>query len=127
MDDEINYSINYFERKIDDYQKKITECTIEINDCRNKISDLKNSKNSYEYLHTIIDQVNIEPGRLINVQDQIKIIEDIKNNLANSHRILKDKEDGLFMHVDNIRYVFKCENKECPRWFSAKYGHLFKK
>lgn len=63
-------------------------------------------------------------GALNDIKDRRQIYDDIKNDIPDELNNLGHIE-GLFVHVDNVRYIYKNHNKNPPQWFTQKYGHLY--
>lgn len=85
-------------------------------------------------------------GKLDNIEDQKRIIEDITRDFSEPHydkdipdytRDMNDlrEQKSLFHHVDNVRFLYMtnyfkdCHGnkyfKDIPSWFVDKYVHLF--
>ena len=91
-----------------------------------KTKDLKKQIDYLKNQITELETQSIEPKwyeySLTNVEDRKLILDYFYEKL--SHKEFHDTVANiyaLFLHVDNIRYVCKCNNIECPTWFVEKY------
>ena len=96
-----------------------------------KSIDIEKCPNINLKLKKIASELNkfiISNGRfcLEDENDQLDILHDIYNNdlfSMNDSIVIPKTLTGLFVHVDNIRYIYKGRN--IPKWFVKKYGNLF--
>ena len=66
------------------------------------------------------------PYSLYDVHDQHRINEDMKKDLPSCvykhYTCGRNGFNGIFHHVDNIRYVYNESGLSVPEWFKEKYG-----
>ena len=108
--------IKYFESKIKKCQHDIADLESKINKHQCKIDKIKTSDIDYS-------NKNNECA-LTSKEDRIKILGNMLVDFG--FRLTKKyMSEGLFFHVDNIRYAYEQNKCPCPEWFVEKYGKLF--
>ena len=75
-------------------------------------------------IYELEGQIKQSITSLSNRDHQIRILEDIKKDITPDEQKLVDM-NGLFHHVDNIRYLYELVGKTVPHWYVNLYGHFF--
>jgi uncharacterized protein (DUF342 family) len=131
--------INKYDEQIVEYEEKINKYEEKIAKLQSKLSNIELLKEKIESNKISKDDesdddqdeidnngVNYKHFILKNIADRKRILENMQNDLPEKNfKVHTIKNQGLFGHVDNIRFVYNECGLECPKWYVKKYGHMF--
>ena len=123
MDRLSNLIASYKAVRYNAYLRRIDQKTKEIKKLQREVAELDRDKDTLEYL-SIDQSCGDSAFALTSLEDKVRIIEDMMRDFGGESCFLYC---GMFSHIDNIRFVYKQHNKECPKWFVEKYNDHFRK